>query len=82
MATAGYFFVDFDMEKTCSAQNRFDAKYLCLCTVESSRNPVSEVKKVKNGVREKYLTRRKFKAIPAVYQQIRGKSLWRSYLIT
>ena len=42
------FFVDFDMKKICSAQNRFYAQYRCLCTVESSRNPVSEANKVNN----------------------------------
>ena len=67
MAIAGYFFRWlWHQKKWCSAQNRFWAKYRCMGIVESSRNPVSEVKKVKNGVREKYLTRRKFKAIPAV----------------
>ena len=40
--------------------------YRCLRRVESSRNPVSEVKKVKNGVQEKYVARRKFKGNPAV----------------
>ena len=66
MAIAGYFFRWLWHEKNlCSAQNRFCAGCRCLCRVESSRNPVSEAKKVKNGARLlKYLTRRKFKGDP------------------
>ena len=39
--------------------------------VESSRNPVSEVKKVKNGAQAYYLTRGKFKGRPAVMSPVK-----------
>ena len=65
--TWGRFFIFFQTKKKlCSTQNRFCAKYRSMRQVECSRNPVSEVKLIKNWLREKNRPRRKPKAHPAV----------------
>ena len=65
--TWGRFFIFFQTKKKlCSTQNRFYAGYRSKRRVESSRNPVSEVKLIKNWLREKPRPRGKPKANPAV----------------
>ena len=65
------FFVDLDLDMKNNyvpLKIAFTQNIVVYASSESSRNPVSEVKKkVKNGVRAYYLARRKFKGRPAVY---------------